>query len=415
MREELEISLIDKYPQVLSLCSAGSFSVGDGWFWVLDALFGSLSKLSEDDHESEFLVEGAETRFGRLKVKVRKCGEIERRLIEHAERMAWSTCEQCGKPGEWCATDGYFRTACADHARDPHSRKDMDEVLRVFVDMDDVITNFKGAFARDFKNNPACKWPQSRRGFFTELEPVENAIEAVKALAEISSMDIHILTAPSPRNPLSYTEKRVWVAEHLGYEFVKRLHISPRKDFFDGDILIDDNNRGKGQDLFRGRLIHFGSDDYPDWPNVLAEVICHPGRHGVPVPLRSRLTGLGVDNRQATERALRKGLLYYRFVLMDLLLSRTEPELKTLIGASEKDIVEWREANTLPFRFGRALYDIGTIMDWAFGLYRGEPRKAVNWISRSLPALSGASPLQYYSKTGDIKVIRGVIERIKSG
>lgn len=32
--------------------------------------------------------------------------------------------------------------------------------------------------------------------------------------------------------------------------------------------LIDDNVEGKGQNYFQGELIHFGSQEFPDWMSV---------------------------------------------------------------------------------------------------------------------------------------------------
>ena len=51
-----------------------------------------------------------------------------------------------------------------------------------------------------------------------------------------------------------------------------KLHISPHKGLFEGDILIDDNVSGKGQEAFKGLIIHFGSADCPDWKAVLTHV-----------------------------------------------------------------------------------------------------------------------------------------------
>ena len=47
------------------------------------------------------------------------------------------------------------------------------------------------------------------------------------------------------------------------------LIICSHKGLLKGDILIDDHASGRGQELFEGKLIHFGQDDYPDWETVL--------------------------------------------------------------------------------------------------------------------------------------------------
>jgi 5'-nucleotidase len=56
-----------------------------------------------------------------------------------------------------------------------------------------------------------------------------NAIEVYQWLSNQDSIDLYILTAPSVRNPSSYTEKRLWVGEHLGLDAAYKLIISPNK------------------------------------------------------------------------------------------------------------------------------------------------------------------------------------------
>ena len=64
------------------------------------------------------------------------------------------------------------------------------------------------------------------------------------------------------------SEKRVWVEQHLGFAFVERLIICPNKALLNGDILVDDQTSGRGQELFTGRLWQFGSTELPDWAAV---------------------------------------------------------------------------------------------------------------------------------------------------
>lgn len=141
----------------------------------------------------------------------------------------------------------------------------------IYIDMDDTLCDFSGAFHYKLWQNPEIHYPQSQYGFFANLQPLTGAISAVKALIECPLYDPHILTAPSVMNPLCYTEKRVWVEQHFGIEFADKLIISPNKALLKGEILIDDNIEGKGQDHFDGRLIHFGSPDFPDWAAIRKE------------------------------------------------------------------------------------------------------------------------------------------------
>lgn len=142
----------------------------------------------------------------------------------------------------------------------------------IYVDMDDVICDFKKSFDEAILKNPQTKYPQSQYGFFADLEPLDGAISAVTAINDSSQYEFYILTAPSPRNPLCYTEKRIWVEKHLGYDFVEKLIICSNKGLLKGDILIDDNISGRGQESFDGRVFHFGSNEFPHWEAVRSEL-----------------------------------------------------------------------------------------------------------------------------------------------
>lgn len=142
----------------------------------------------------------------------------------------------------------------------------------IYIDMDDVLCDFSGEHSRDLEKNPLMIFPQSQYGFYQKLPPLDGAIEAVKALYDSDTYSPYILTAPSTRNPFSYTEKRVWIEEKLGFSFVERLIICSHKGLLKGDVLIDDNNSGRGQEHFEGKLIHFGSPPFPNWAAVRSEL-----------------------------------------------------------------------------------------------------------------------------------------------
>jgi 5'(3')-deoxyribonucleotidase len=138
----------------------------------------------------------------------------------------------------------------------------------IYIDMDDVLCDYSSAHRKALEENPLVSFPQSQYGFYQKLLPLEGAIETVMALYNSAEYTPYILTAPSTRNPFSYTEKRVWIEEKFGYDFVERLIICSHKGLLKGDVLIDDNHSGRGQEHFEGRLIHFGSPQFPDWASV---------------------------------------------------------------------------------------------------------------------------------------------------
>jgi 5'(3')-deoxyribonucleotidase len=142
----------------------------------------------------------------------------------------------------------------------------------VYVDMDDVLCNYSGAYLTEITLDPENKYPQSQYGFFVNLQPIEGAVDAIKALIKSDKYEPYIFTAPSIHNPFSYTEKRIWTEKHLGFELVDRLIICSKKGLLKGDFLIDDNFFGKGQENFEGELINFGSEEFTDWNDVRARL-----------------------------------------------------------------------------------------------------------------------------------------------
>lgn len=141
----------------------------------------------------------------------------------------------------------------------------------VYVDMDGVLCDIAAGYQRVLASNPEIQFPQSVPGIFESLDPIENAIESVNTLRELC--DVWVLSAPSPRNPHSYSEKRIWIEKHFDYAFAKKLILATDKSLLRGDYLIDDHASGKGQESFQGELVLFGSPQYKDWDAVLRFVV----------------------------------------------------------------------------------------------------------------------------------------------
>ena len=140
----------------------------------------------------------------------------------------------------------------------------MKKIVRIYVDLDGVLRDYWGKF-RELQND-FIRLPQTTYGFYTSLVPIDGAIEAFKWLWH--HFDVFILTRPSYQNPMCYTEKRVWVENHLGIEAAKNLIISYDKTLFIGDCLIDDTQC----DGFQGEMILFGSDKFINWKIVITHL-----------------------------------------------------------------------------------------------------------------------------------------------
>ncbi len=121
--------------------------------------------------------------------------------------------------------------------------------LTLYVDLDDTIYQYTKRHNELYSD--LCPFPQSTYGFYTSLEPIENAIESILWLND--EFDLWFLSKPSYMNPLCYTEKRVSIEKYFGLEMCKKLILCYDKSLLKGDILIDD----RYHEGFEGELILF--------------------------------------------------------------------------------------------------------------------------------------------------------------
>jgi 5'(3')-deoxyribonucleotidase len=128
--------------------------------------------------------------------------------------------------------------------------------------MDRVICDYDKQYNRIKSFYPNMIYPQSLHGFFSTLEPIDGAIDGVNLLRKY--FDVYILTRPSIMNPISYTEKRIWIENNFDLEFCEKLILCPNKSLLNGDFLIDDFKHD-----FKGTQLLFGSTEYENWKRVL--------------------------------------------------------------------------------------------------------------------------------------------------
>ncbi len=134
--------------------------------------------------------------------------------------------------------------------------------MRIYVDMDGVLCDFDSAHSHQKKAYPDVQYPQSVHGFWELLPEIPKAIRSIRHLAVFH--EVYILTAPSIKNTICYSEKANWVKEHLGEEWLERLIICPDKSLLRGDVLIDDRLDSHGQSGFQGALIK-----HVDWDTTM--------------------------------------------------------------------------------------------------------------------------------------------------
>lgn len=143
---------------------------------------------------------------------------------------------------------------------------------KVYVDMDNVLCDFVKLYLKHKKEHPEIMFPQSQFGFFSNMEPVQDAVSSFKKLEE--HFDVYILTRPSIYNLMCYTEKADWVKRHLGFNTLENLIMCCDKSLLKGldGYLIDDDTKA-GQLDFEGEHIHFKTDKFPDWNSVIKYLI----------------------------------------------------------------------------------------------------------------------------------------------
>jgi 5'(3')-deoxyribonucleotidase len=141
----------------------------------------------------------------------------------------------------------------------------------LYFDMDNVLVDFASGIARlseetkrEYEGNL-----DEVPGIFSLMDPMPGAIEAVKTLSQY--FDVYILSTAPWKNTSAWSDKAAWVQKHFGEEkesaFYKRLIITHRKDLNQGDFLIDDRTKN-GAGEFKGELIQFGSERFPNWDTV---------------------------------------------------------------------------------------------------------------------------------------------------
>lgn len=141
----------------------------------------------------------------------------------------------------------------------------------IYIDMDNVVVDFASAldkidsktkeiFADRYKEIP---------GIFSIMDPMPDAIQSIEFLSK--HFDLYLLSTAPWLNPSAWSDKLIWVQKYFGKEknniFYKKLILSHHKHLNHGDYLIDDRTKN-GADKFTGKLIQFGTEQYPNWISI---------------------------------------------------------------------------------------------------------------------------------------------------
>ena len=137
----------------------------------------------------------------------------------------------------------------------------------LYVDMDNVLVDFASGIEM-IPEHVQVKY-QGRidevPGIFSLMKPKIGAISSFERLSK--EYDTYILSTAPWENSSAWSDKNLWVRKYLGEIAYKRLILTHHKNLNTGDFLIDDRT-ANGANLFKGKHIMFGSNEYPDWEAV---------------------------------------------------------------------------------------------------------------------------------------------------
>lgn len=136
----------------------------------------------------------------------------------------------------------------------------------VYVDMDGVVADYDAHKHLTIEHDPELSESKVPKGYFENLPLISGAKDAINILK--TKYDLHILSTPQWSNPNCWSEKRIWIENHFGDVFFKKVTLTHNKGLLMGDYLIDDSLRN-GVKSFKGEHIHFGSKSFPNWYSVV--------------------------------------------------------------------------------------------------------------------------------------------------
>jgi 5'-nucleotidase len=141
----------------------------------------------------------------------------------------------------------------------------------IYVDMDGVVADFPKKWEAMYgKKLDLYHIPPTPDGFYRDLELISGSYPAIEFLSKY--FNVYFLSTAEWANISSWSDKRIWIEENFGKLAHKKLILSHDKSLQIGKYLIDD--RAIESNLkFKGKFIHFRSEEFPNWDSVVNFII----------------------------------------------------------------------------------------------------------------------------------------------
>ncbi|MBQ7490735.1 MAG: hypothetical protein IJT51_09500 [Bacteroidales bacterium] len=247
---------------VIEMCRAVEFNV---YFChrdnTPDNMFGIFSKDDEQLHYHDFFV----GRYGNYGVdgqnQSTNCLWVEGKHSHLAEEVLYSSINQA---------INYF-----DNVKRKNEEKETPAKNKqiVYIDMDGTLVDWKSGqeSLTELERLQYHGFTDAVPGLFNRMNPMNGAIDACYKLCE--KYDVYILTSAPWHNLSAPSDKMRWIQKYFGVgkesPVYKKVIISHHKYLNEGAFLIDDRPHKNGTANFKGELIHFGSEKFPNWSVVV--------------------------------------------------------------------------------------------------------------------------------------------------
>ena len=117
---------------------------------------------------------------------------------------------------------------------------------------------------------PVIQWIDDIQNVLSYRHNSEMIAAASKAVQYLAPRyDLHFVVSGAADEWEEMLLKRNWIEEHIAVPAWNRVSLTTHKELLLGDFLVDAHPEECGGNDFMGTLIHFGSDGFKDWNEVM--------------------------------------------------------------------------------------------------------------------------------------------------